>query len=185
MCLGSNTDGQLGLGNFRDTHTMTELKLSNIINIYCGGHYTVALNSDLTCCSWGWNIYGQLALGHTNKVCVPTKINLENIVSVCCAFRNMILLTKSGDIYCTRNKILVKLSVSNVSKIYANTYKPHVQTMNGQIYLFNEVKQKSHRTHISVNGPIDDIYGTETMLIVQTPHEIYIQKDRIFNKLVI
>lgn len=61
---GNNSMGQLGLGDYLDRHTPTQVgNDSNYIAVACGGNHTLALKSNGTLFSFGQGIYGQLGIG--------------------------------------------------------------------------------------------------------------------------
>jgi alpha-tubulin suppressor-like RCC1 family protein len=70
-CWGSNTYGQLGLGNTTDSPNPSVVDLGSGIKakaIAAGGNHTCAIldNSSIKC--WGYNASGQLGLGNTNSL---------------------------------------------------------------------------------------------------------------------
>ncbi|RHY51203.1 hypothetical protein DYB34_005662, partial [Aphanomyces astaci] len=72
---GSGEDGALGLDDVESALIPTALLLpSSVQAIACGSRHTLAITSEFTVLSWGWNMYGQLGLGHLDTVRIPTDI---------------------------------------------------------------------------------------------------------------
>ncbi|GEM_PF-942617 len=72
---GSNTYGQLGLGNNVDQVTPAEIaRLTNVKQVSAGSRHTVALLQDGTVLAWGYNGNGELGLGDTTNRNAPTVI---------------------------------------------------------------------------------------------------------------
>ena len=97
-CWGRNYEGQLGLGDQKETCNPVEMKIegnsSPIKQIICGKDHTFTIceNNKIYC--WGENGYGQLGLGnfgHRNKP-VEFKIegNLSPIKQIVCGVRSHI-----------------------------------------------------------------------------------------------
>ncbi|XP_049645846.1 probable E3 ubiquitin-protein ligase HERC6 [Suncus etruscus] len=64
---GAGTEGQLGIGEFKE-RVDTPMKIKSlsgikIIQISCGDHHSLALSEDSQLFSWGSNSHGQLGLG--------------------------------------------------------------------------------------------------------------------------
>ena len=78
---GLNTYGQLGIGNTTNQSTPVQVSLPNgkfVANISLGGNHTLALMTDGTLYSWGYNSNGQLGIGNTNNSSYPVQVSLPN-----------------------------------------------------------------------------------------------------------
>ena len=80
---GSNTFGGLGIGNTSDRNLPVHVKgfgsdgvLSNIIEIFTSGNFSLALDADGVVWAWGCNSYGQLGDGTTTDRSFPVKVLL-------------------------------------------------------------------------------------------------------------
>ena len=64
---GQNGYGQLGLGTTAPNYSSPKQigALSTWSQVSCGNNWTMALKTDGTLWSWGYNIYGQLGLGNS------------------------------------------------------------------------------------------------------------------------
>ena len=73
---GSNSEGQLGLGNnIRQQHTPIKLRwLEPIISICCGSYHSVMVTKSNEIYAWGSNSYGQLGLSGLKNRFRPCKI---------------------------------------------------------------------------------------------------------------
>ena len=61
--------------------------------------FTVALKSDGTVWTFGYNGYGQLGLGDTAKRTEPTKVEIEGIIDIACGTNHVLLLKQDGTIW--------------------------------------------------------------------------------------
>lgn len=77
---GENSDGQLGIGNFTNTPTPTQVSTSGalsgkkVIALAAGQSHSLALCSDGTVAAWGFNNYGQLGNNSTSNSNVPVTV---------------------------------------------------------------------------------------------------------------
>ncbi|MDO9513716.1 MAG: FlgD immunoglobulin-like domain containing protein, partial [Elusimicrobiota bacterium] len=73
---GHNSDGQLGLGD--NTEKWTPMQVGTATNWTAGSsgtsRHSLAIKTDGTLWSWGWNYYGQLGLGDTTARNSPIQI---------------------------------------------------------------------------------------------------------------
>lgn len=69
---GSNTSGELGLGNTTNVSTPTQIGTdNNWVDISCGAYHSMALKSNNTFYTWGYNNKGQCGNGTTTNVLTP------------------------------------------------------------------------------------------------------------------
>jgi len=102
---GSNSNGQLGLGNTTNQTTPVKndgLSSYYISNVWCGGNYTIAKSAtgDIYVC--GQNNNGQLGLNSTAQTTSPVKNTVLSdlgIVNVQCGTNHNIANTLGGEIY--------------------------------------------------------------------------------------
>jgi len=73
---GNNLYGQLGLGNITYYSSPKQVgSLNNWASISAGRNNTnLALRTDSTLWSWGYNVYGQLGLGNTTNYLSPKQV---------------------------------------------------------------------------------------------------------------
>ncbi|TVY09045.1 RCC1 domain-containing protein [Paenibacillus cremeus] len=73
---GANAFGQLGLGNYDKTNTLTNkiADLSHVVSIAAGSFYSMAVKDDGSVWTWGNNAMGQLGDGTTTTKTVPTQV---------------------------------------------------------------------------------------------------------------
>jgi alpha-tubulin suppressor-like RCC1 family protein len=80
---GTNTFGELGLGDERDRDIPLALYLSNIIQIACGENYSMCLDSKGNVFVFGNNKFGQLGLSdYSNRTFPVLNPNLKNVISM-------------------------------------------------------------------------------------------------------
>jgi len=78
--LGSNREGQLGLGN---TFTQAEpqwvqtLAQVRVVQVACGGSHSLALSAEGAAYSWGCGDHGQLGLGSTDSQELPRLMRIQ------------------------------------------------------------------------------------------------------------
>ena len=135
---GSNTNGQLGLGDTKSRNIFTKI-ITDIKSVYCGNEYTIILKNDGTLWGCGSNSYGQLGLGDTNDRNTFTQIttNTDDIKLVYCGYSHTIILKNDGTLWgCglntsgqlglgnTTNKKLFTQIITNTDNIkcFANDY---------------------------------------------------------------
>ncbi len=73
MVWGSNSDGQLGIGNTIDQHSPVPIGM-DWLSVACGAHRTLAIREDGKLFAWGRNGYGQLGLGNTTNQTSPVQV---------------------------------------------------------------------------------------------------------------
>jgi alpha-tubulin suppressor-like RCC1 family protein len=72
---GSNTKGQLGLGNTTDYSSPKQIgALTTWATIAAGGYFSIAVKTDGTLWSWGYNNIGQLGLNNLTSYSSPKQI---------------------------------------------------------------------------------------------------------------
>ena len=101
---GSNFKGQLGLGDYDDRMSPTEIILhKNIKSVACGWDITVAHVSNSTeLYIWGYNDDNALGSIYAQKINLSIKLMLNvdsNIKSVSCGQSHVIILLRSGKCY--------------------------------------------------------------------------------------
>lgn len=75
-CWGSNTNGELGVGNTTNQTAPVEVSdLSNVIAIATGSSHTCAIVSGGAMKCWGNNQFGQLGIGNTAPQATPVQVS--------------------------------------------------------------------------------------------------------------
>ena len=100
---GYNLIGQLGVNDntTRSTPVTTLLGGNNWKSIAGGGYHTVALKTDGTLWSWGYNAYGQLGVNNTANRFTPvtTLLGGNNWKSISCGFYHTTALKTDGTLW--------------------------------------------------------------------------------------
>ncbi len=84
---GNNFYGQLGNGNWTDSYTPTAVATSGVLSgkiitaISVGGSHSIALASDGTVYSWGYNASGQLGNGSNIDSNIPVAVTTSGVLS--------------------------------------------------------------------------------------------------------
>jgi alpha-tubulin suppressor-like RCC1 family protein len=106
MAWGRNDMGQLGDNSFTDRYNPVQVMnggaaLGNITEISAGGYHSLALVSDGTLRSWGYNFYGQLGNGSSLNSNVPVAVSgglSNNIVGIYSGMWHSWVLRSNGDV---------------------------------------------------------------------------------------
>ncbi|MFA7150813.1 MAG: prepilin-type N-terminal cleavage/methylation domain-containing protein [Candidatus Paceibacterota bacterium] len=110
---GRNYNGELGDGTQTNKYTPVQVKgvggagyLTNIESFIGGASYSLALKSDGTVYSWGYNEYGALGDGTTTNKYTPVQVKgvggvdyLTSIVHVAAGYHHTLALKSDGTVY--------------------------------------------------------------------------------------
>lgn len=98
---GSNSSGQLGLGDqyLRSTPTRIE-GFNNIIQVSCGGYHTAMITNTEQLYVFGLNMRGSLGLNDTVIRDIPVLVpGFDNVEQVSCGFSHTAFVTNRGQVY--------------------------------------------------------------------------------------
>jgi alpha-tubulin suppressor-like RCC1 family protein len=116
---GNNFDGQLGVNNTttRSTPVTTLLGGNNWKSIACGGDHTIALKTDGSLWTWGYNSFGQLGVNNTTDRLTPvtTLLGGNNWKSIACGGGHTIALKTDGSLWTWGNNFDGQLGVNNTT----------------------------------------------------------------------
>lgn len=153
--IGSNSRGELGLGENISVHEPIILPIDNVKQTSCGRGFSVFLKNDGTVWSTGWNASGQLGIGSTDTYeYSPVKIQISNVKEINCGAEYTVFLKNDGTVWSSgnfgnnRSNTPISTNISNIKKIISGRY--------------NSILVKSDNTLLSV-GATEAIglgYGT-------------------------
>ncbi len=116
---GSNSNGQLGLGNSGyDTNKNEPTKINGIKAkfVSCGSSHTLVIDMNNNVWAFGSNEYGQLGLGnngYNTNITVPTKINGIKAKYISCGNIHTVLIDMNNDVWAFGNNIFGKLGLGD------------------------------------------------------------------------
>jgi alpha-tubulin suppressor-like RCC1 family protein len=116
---GSNSKGQLGLGNNTDFSTPQKVgNLSNWIYITTGEFHSLAINSNGELFAWGLNSEGQLGLGNNSDYNTPQQVgNSTDWIEVSSFGNHTIAINSSGELYSWGLNSYGQLGIGNTSNM--------------------------------------------------------------------
>jgi alpha-tubulin suppressor-like RCC1 family protein len=145
---GYNNYGQLGIGFSGGTTNwpVQAVGLTQVIGVAAGASHSVALRSDETVWTWGYNGNGQL--GRIGNQTVPKQVNgLSNVVAIAAGQYHTVALCADGTVWTWGNNGYGQLGrsgnnalpgqvsgLSNVVAIAAGQYHTLAVTATGQVY---------------------------------------------------
>ena len=117
---GSNSYGQLGLGDTTERHSFTQvtINISDVKQIACGQYHTFILKNDGSVWSCGRNNDGKLGLGDTTDRTTFTQVttNINNDVKqVACGGSHTIILKNDGTVWSCGNNGSGQLGLNNTT----------------------------------------------------------------------
>jgi len=131
---GSNTAGQLGIGN---TENISKPQL--IENIYgavalaAGRNHSVALKDDGTVWTWGDNTFGQLGLPNQKSSLEPRRVEgLSDVVSVVAGYHHTLALKSDGSVWSWGKNINGQLGNGNNE---TNHIPTKIEGLNNIVYI--------------------------------------------------
>lgn len=128
--IGSNTFGQLGIGNTSTSTNFQLIDLPKCNYISCGYSYIIAKTINNEIYSWGAGANGRLGHGNMDNLYIPTKIcyDFKEIKNFYAGSVHTVLLTIDGKMYSwgskyytghhKKNDVLLPLEINNLSDMF-------------------------------------------------------------------
>jgi len=122
---GNNAFGQLGNGNYTDSNVPVAVITSGVLNgktitqVAAVGNHSIALASDGTVYTWGYNLYGQLGNGNNTNSNEPVAVVTSGVLSgktitqVAGGEYHSIALASDGTVYTWGNNLDGQLGNGN------------------------------------------------------------------------
>lgn len=170
---GSNSRGQLGLGDFESDFFPQKLDLNNINLVACGSYHTMAYE-DGKLYGWGFDDSWQLGLENNNgnHILNPTIIpcHAKNILQISCGRNHTICLCDDGSVIGCGDNVRGQLASEYISQsVYIKLTK---------IYLKNNVISvkcgKYHTMYLLASNEIYVCGSNKNNGLGINPHEYYI-----------
>ena len=122
---GYNDYGQLGLGDFNNRTTFTQIttNVNDIKEIYCGWRHTFILKNDGTLWGCGYNQYGNLGLGNTTNRTTFTQIitNTDDIKEIYCGGYQTFILKNDNTLWSVGYNEFGQLGLGDTTNRYTFT----------------------------------------------------------------
>jgi alpha-tubulin suppressor-like RCC1 family protein len=123
---GSNSVGQLGLGNTVNTNSPVQVGTSNWRAASAGGAHSLAIRSDNKLFGWGWSRYAQVGLGYYNsgygkRFSSPVQIGTSNWSAVSAGDKHSLAISSDGALFAWGRNAYSQLGVSSSTIIYDPT----------------------------------------------------------------
>lgn len=143
---GSNSDGQLGLGDI-DRCIPHKIDIhGEVLNVVCGSYHTMILTTN-GLFAFGKNNVGQLGLDHNDDVYTPTKLDIDitNMIDICCGHYDSFLFFKAPNgisVYgagkYSNSSIFRFLNINNIIDICCSNNNIYILTKNN-LYINQKV----------------------------------------------
>lgn len=149
---GSNENGQLGLGNIRNTSVPLrilagfELYGIRAKSVSCGALHTMIINVSGNVWAFGSNQYNQLGLGDRQDKHIPTKIPDVDALAICCGINYSVFMDENYRVYRTNNS-LQSGSIRNDVFISVSAHGAYAETISCGGY------------HIMIIDVADEVWG--------------------------
>jgi len=185
---GRNNFGQLGNGNNTNSNvpvavnTSGELSGKTIIKVASGGHHSIALSSDGTVYTWGYNYNGQLGNGSVTDSNFPVAVDTSGVLSgktitqVAAGIEHTIALASDGTVYTWGRNIWGQLGTANntdsnlpvtvntsgvlsgkaITRVAAGGYHSVTLSSDGMVFTWgnNDYGQIGNANNTSINMPV-------------------------------
>jgi len=119
---GTNSNGQLGLGDTAERNIPTRVGTDNDWSSVDCFYHTLAIKSDGSLWAWGSNGNGQLGLGDTTERHTPTKVGTDNDwAAIACGSGHSLALKKNGTLWAWGSNYHGELGLGDTTSRYTPT----------------------------------------------------------------
>jgi alpha-tubulin suppressor-like RCC1 family protein len=159
--LGTNTNGQLGLGHTRDITVptlITPLKNINIVQIACGSSHSFFIEKNGTVYACGSYLNGRLGIPSlTSDLLIPTNIpyfNTIKIIQIAAGSSHSLFLASNGKVYACGSYLNGRLGLDSSTDVLTPIEITYFTTNN--IFISQISAGDSHSMFLDYNG---NVYG--------------------------
>jgi alpha-tubulin suppressor-like RCC1 family protein len=118
------------------------IDISNVVDIYCGKDFALALKSNSEVWGWGNNISGQITGISSDDLYEPTYSNQDDVVYASCGNKHSIFLKKKGTVKLHGDNTYFQSSEPSTNKEFTYCYAIQnntvLSTLDGNIYIYGE-----------------------------------------------
>ena len=113
---GSNSDGQLGIGNTTASFAPVQVSgLTNVVAVAAGERHTLALTAGGLLFAWGSNQFGQLGDGTNANSLTPIQVSLTGVAQIAGGTRHTLALRTDGSLWAWGNNSLGQLGDGTIT----------------------------------------------------------------------
>ena len=195
---GRNTGGQVGNGTKKNVKDPVLLSLPPIVDVECGGKYTLAVDENGHLWGWGENDQGQLMdTGKSKKVTEPLELNTAfEVKEIACGGSTAYALAEDGTVYAWGRNDFWQLGIKkgssskapvaagfpdglNIVDVFAYNTHAAVITEDGSYWTWGMTRcgQLGNGKHPSKSLPTDCELDTQVILASMGSSGSYIMKE--------
>lgn len=147
--IGSNSNGELGIGNTEIQNTPVRIEIDNVKTVISGISHTFFITTDNKLFATGDNSFGQLGTGDFENRTTPVEIDMDNVKQVVCGDFHTTILKNDGSVYATgfneqgelgigsteNQNIFVKANIEDVEEVFYGGYHTIYKKTTNEFYV--------------------------------------------------